>query len=169
MNGTDHAERVPQVHATAYVDANAQLIGDVGLGLEASTWARAVLRAEFGPIRVGSGSCILEGVVIESGGGTRIGRDCVIGPSAKLTGAQLEDATFVGAGAILGDGCCVKTGGVVAPGAVLAARLVVPAGFRAEGSPAELIAIPNAADDVREQALKYREAAARYRRARMSG
>src|SRR3954465_5162672 len=136
---------MPQVHATAYVDVNAHIIGDVELGLDASTWGRAVLRAEFGPIRVGNGSCILEGVVIESGGGTWIGRDCVIGPSAKLTGARLEDATFVGAGASRGEGCCVKTGGMVAPGAVLAARLVVPAGFRAEGNPAELIAIPNAA------------------------
>jgi gamma-carbonic anhydrase len=159
---------VPQVHATAYVDADAHIIGDVELGLEASTWGRAVLRAEFGPIRIGSGSCILEGVVIESGGGTRIGRDCVIGPSAKLTGAQLEDATFVGAGAIVGEGCRVKTGGMVAPGAVLAAHLIVPAGFRAEGNPAELISIPNAADAVRKQALKYREVAARYRLARMS-
>ena len=157
--------RVPHLDRTAYVDAHAQLVGDVVVGPEASIWARAVLRAEFGTIQIGGGSCVLDGVVMESGGGTMVGRDCVIGPSAKLTGVELEDATFVGAGAIVPERCCVKTGGMVAQGAVLAEGLVVPAGFRAQGNPAELVASGVGADVIRQRALEYRKLSARYRSA----
>jgi gamma-carbonic anhydrase len=151
------------VDPSAYIDVHALVLGDVIVGPEASIWARVILKSDVGQIQIGAGTCVLDGTLIESGRGTWIGRDCVIGPSAKLAGVQLEDATLVGAGAILPEGSCVKTGGRVAAGAVLTAGMVVPAGFEARGRPARLAAIEAVVHCIRNEASKYREMSAHYR------
>ena len=46
----------PTVPASCYVDASAQLIGDVVLGEHASVWMNAVLRGDVHEIRVGAHS-----------------------------------------------------------------------------------------------------------------
>ena len=44
----------PRVHETAYVDASAQVIGDVEIGEQSSIWMNVVMRGDVHRIRVGS-------------------------------------------------------------------------------------------------------------------
>jgi len=46
----------PRVHPTAYVDASAQVIGDVHIGAESSVWMNAVVRGDVHRIRIGDRS-----------------------------------------------------------------------------------------------------------------
>ena len=61
----------PQVASDAFVAPTATLIGDVVLEAESSVWFGAVLRADFGRIVVGEGSCVQDNVVIHAAEGCR--------------------------------------------------------------------------------------------------
>ena len=49
---------LPRVDASAFVDASAQVIGDVVLGPESSVWMNVVIRGDVNHVRVGSRSNI---------------------------------------------------------------------------------------------------------------
>jgi acetyltransferase-like isoleucine patch superfamily enzyme len=59
-------------------------------------------------------------------------------------------------------GATVRTGGIVAAGALVTRGFEVPAGSRAQGVPARLVANTVSVDDVRRGAHSYREGAADY-------
>jgi carbonic anhydrase/acetyltransferase-like protein (isoleucine patch superfamily) len=48
----------PRVHASAWIDASAVLIGDVEIGAEVSVWCNSVIRGDVNSIRIGAGSNI---------------------------------------------------------------------------------------------------------------
>ena len=50
----------PQIPESAYVDASAQVIGDVKLGEQSSIWCNAVLRGDMFYIRIGDRSNVQE-------------------------------------------------------------------------------------------------------------
>ena len=80
------------VHATAVVDATAELEEPVGIG------AHAVVEAGA---RVGAGSLVQAGSVVMAG--ARVGRDCTLFPRVVLyPGTTLGDRVIVHAGAVLG-------------------------------------------------------------------
>ncbi|MCW2529546.1 MAG: gamma carbonic anhydrase family protein, partial [Pseudonocardiales bacterium] len=56
----------PDIHETAYVHPDAVVIGNVTLGAGASVWPGAVLRGDFGTIRVGASTSIQDGTIIHA-------------------------------------------------------------------------------------------------------
>ena len=49
---------LPKIHPTAFVEASAQVIGDVELGADASVWFNVVIRAD---VKVAGGSVVAPG------------------------------------------------------------------------------------------------------------
>jgi carbonic anhydrase/acetyltransferase-like protein (isoleucine patch superfamily) len=148
------------------VHPSAQLIGDVTLAASASVWPGAVLRADIGPIVVGEGSAVEDNCVIHpfSTDPCTIGRDCIVGHMVHLEGVTLEDAVLVGSGSVVLEGAWVRTGGMVAAGALVRRDFEVPPGSRAQGVPARLVATTGSAEAIRVGARSYRELAAGYPR-----
>jgi carbonic anhydrase/acetyltransferase-like protein (isoleucine patch superfamily) len=133
---------VPRVAATAWVHENATIIGDVEIGEESSVWPGAVIRGDFGPIRIGARTSIQDNAVIHADErGTVIGNDCIVGHLSFIEAAVVEDACLVGVGAYVLFGACLRTGSVAAAGAVLVGDLEVPSGHRAQGVPAVVVPI----------------------------
>jgi carbonic anhydrase/acetyltransferase-like protein (isoleucine patch superfamily) len=157
----------PRVDATAYVHPTAQLIGDVVVRAESSVWPGAVLRGDFNRIEIGEGSAVEDQTMIHPRGPrpTVIGRDCVVGHGVHLEGVTVEDAVLVGSRSVLLEGARVRTGGIVAAGALVLSDTEVPPGRRAQGVPAELVACEPQLDAIRAGARTYRELARRYREA----
>src|SRR5436190_1163347 len=157
-------DAVPLVDADAWVHPAAQLIGNVIVEANASVWPGAVLRADFGEIRVGAGSCVEDNCVIHprSTQPTLIGRDCVVGHAVHLEGVVIEDAVLIGSGSNVLEGVHVHTGAVVAAGALVLQGVDVPSGHRAQGVPATLVPQPDAAAQVRAGADTYQRLARRY-------
>ena len=155
---------VPEIPPSAWVHPMAAVIGNVVLGADVSVWPGAVLRGDFGPIRVGARTCVQDNAVIHSDReGTQIGADCIIGHLAFIEEAVVEDVCLIGVGAHVLNGARVRTGAVVAAGAVVLGSVEVPSGYRAQGVPAQLV--PCTTPD-REYILRgvsrYREMALRY-------
>ena len=81
---------VPNLDPSAYVHPGAVIIGNVTVGPNASVWPGAVLRGDYGHIRVGARTSVQDGTVVHATAAapTTIGDDCVIGHNAHLEGAS---------------------------------------------------------------------------------
>lgn len=130
----------PNIDADAFVHPDAVVIGNVTLGAESSVWPHAVLRGDFGEIRIGSGSSIQDGTVIHAGPGfpTIIGDSCVVGHLTHLEGCILEDESLAGSGSVVLHWAVVGHGATVGANAVVPNRMVVPPGALALGVPAKV-------------------------------
>jgi carbonic anhydrase/acetyltransferase-like protein (isoleucine patch superfamily) len=131
----------PTVHASAYVDQSAQVIGDVHLGAESSVWMNVVIRGDVNYIRIGARTNVQDGTIVHVMRETHptvIGDDVTIGHGAVVHGCTIENRCLIGMGAVVLNGCRVGTGSIVAAGAVLPEGMVVPPGSMVMGVPAKV-------------------------------
>jgi carbonic anhydrase/acetyltransferase-like protein (isoleucine patch superfamily) len=131
----------PRVHATAYIDISAHVIGDVEIGEASSIWMNAVVRGDVNRIRIGARSNVQDGTVVHVMNDTHpttIGDDVTIGHGAIVHGCTLEDRILVGMGAILLNGVVVGTDSIVAAGTLLPEGMHVPPRSLVMGSPGKV-------------------------------
>jgi gamma-carbonic anhydrase len=131
----------PRVHATAFVDASAQVIGDVEIGEASSVWMNAVVRGDVHWIRIGARSNVQDGTIVHVMTGTHpttIGDDVTIGHGAVVHGCTLRGRILVGMGAILLNGVDVGEDSIVAAGTLLTEGTRVPARSLVMGSPGKV-------------------------------
>src|SRR3954453_20936114 len=111
--------RLPRVAADAYVDASAQVIGDVQIGAESSIWMNVVVRGDVNRIRIGRRSNVQDGTIVhvmKDTHATTIGDNVTIGHAAVVHGCTIEDQCLIGMGAIVLNGARGGTGAIVAAG-----------------------------------------------------
>ena len=131
----------PEIPASCYVDASAQIIGDVVLGERSSVWMNAVLRGDVNSIRVGSCSNVQDCAVLH---GQRnlysvtIGDWVTIGHNATVHGCVVEDEALIGIGARVLNNCRIGAGSIIASGAVVPEGTVVPPRTLWAGVPAKM-------------------------------
>src|SRR4051812_9873604 len=157
-------DHFPTVDPTAFVHPAAVIIGDVHVGAHSSVWPGAVLRGDYGTIRVGSRTSIQDNVVVHATEriGTRIGDQCVIGHLAFLEDALVEDLCLIGVSSCILNGARMRTGSVAAAGTVVLGSMEVPSGQRAQGVPATIAPIARPSlDEIRASAEGYVEKAGR--------
>src|SRR5215213_9400898 len=110
---------LPIVDPSAFVDASAQVIGDVQIGAESSVWMNVVIRGDVNVIRIGARSNIQDLTLVHVMRDTHptiIGDDVTIGHSAVVHGCTIGNRCLIGMGAILLNGCVVGSGSIVAAG-----------------------------------------------------
>ena len=131
----------PRVHSTAFIDASAQVIGDVEIGEESSVWMCAVIRGDVHWIKVGRRTSIQDGTIVHAMTGThptRIGDNVTVGHAAVIHGSTIEDQCLIGMGAILLNGAHVGAGSIVAAGTLLVEGQQVPPRSLVMGSPGKV-------------------------------
>src|SRR5205085_1619434 len=93
----------PLIAHTAFIEASAQVIGDVHVGEHSSVWFNCVLRGDVHYIRVGNYTNIQDGTIIHVTNGkfaTLLGDRVTVGHAAVLHGCTIKDRVLVGIGAI---------------------------------------------------------------------
>jgi carbonic anhydrase/acetyltransferase-like protein (isoleucine patch superfamily) len=133
--------QAPRLHPTAFVEASAQIIGDVEIGEGSSVWFNCVVRGDVNPIRVGARTNIqdLSLVHVQSRKfGTTLGDDVTVGHHVVLHGCTLGSRVLVGMGAILMDGVEVGSDCIVGAGTLLTPGTKVPDGSLVVGSPGKV-------------------------------
>ncbi len=109
----------------------AYVVGDVELGEESSVWPGAVVRGDFGRIRIGRNTVIEDNCVLHTGEPMWIGDDNIIGHAVVVHCARVGSSCLIGNhatlldGAIVGDFCLVASGAVVLGGAIVPDRSFV--------------------------------------------
>lgn len=131
----DHA---PDIHPTAYVHPDAVVIGRVTIGPESTVWPAAVLRADFGEIRIGARTSIQDGSVLHTTveWPTVVGDECVVGHNVHMEGCTVQDRCLVGSGSVVLNRAVIGARSVVGAQALVTEDTNVPPGSMALGVPA---------------------------------
>ncbi|HEV7574541.1 MAG TPA: gamma carbonic anhydrase family protein [Caldimonas sp.] len=116
--------KTPQVAASAYIAAEATLVGMITVGERASVWPGAAARGDNEPIVIGDDSNVQEGAVLHADPGfpLTIGTRVTVGHQAMLHGCTIGDGSLVGIqavvmnGAVIGRHCLVGAGAIVTEG-----------------------------------------------------
>jgi carbonic anhydrase/acetyltransferase-like protein (isoleucine patch superfamily) len=120
---------LPRVHATAFIDESAQVIGDVEIGEESGVWMNAVVRGDVNSIRIGRQTNIQDGCVVHVMRGTHathIGNQVTIGHAAVLHGCTINDRCLIGMRVIVLNGAVIGEDSIVAAGTLITEGMKVP-------------------------------------------
>lgn len=131
----------PVIDASAWIAANATVIGDVRLAENASIWWNAVLRGDNDPIVVGAGTNIQDGSVLHTDAGVplTLGRDITVGHLAMLHGCTVGDGSLIGIksvvlnSAVIGKHCLIGANTLIPEGKAIPDRSLVM------GSPGKVV------------------------------
>lgn len=157
----------PHIDDSAFIAAEATVIGQVTLSANTSIWPGAVIRADNEPIVIGQGSNVQEGAVlhVDPGCPLTIGQGVTIGHQAMLHGCTVHDGALIGIQAIvlnkavIGRNCLVGAGAVVTEGKSFPERSLIL------GAPAKVVR--TLSDDevanLQKSAQSYAERAAQYK------
>jgi carbonic anhydrase/acetyltransferase-like protein (isoleucine patch superfamily) len=120
--------RMPIVPASCYIDASAQILGDVEFGENSSVWMNAVVRGDVNSVRIGANSNVQDCAVLH---GMRykypviVGDWVTIGHNATVHGCVIEDACLIGIGAVVLNDARIGEGSIIAAGAVIPEHTVI--------------------------------------------
>jgi carbonic anhydrase/acetyltransferase-like protein (isoleucine patch superfamily) len=134
-------DHTPIIPASAYVAAEATVIGKVILGERVSVWPGAVLRGDNDWIKIGDGSNVQDNAVLHTDPDfpLTIGMNVTIGHQALLHGCTISDGALIGIqavvmnGAVIGKDCLIGACALVPEGRVFPDRKLII------GAPAKVV------------------------------
>ncbi|MBX8631542.1 MAG: gamma carbonic anhydrase family protein [Thermoplasmata archaeon] len=149
--------RTPRIDKTAYVFENATIIGSVDIGENVWIGPGAVLRGDYGDIRIGGYTAVEDNCVIHARPGefTEVGEHVTLGHACIVHTGRVSDWATVGMGAVVSDFARVGRWAAVGEGAVVRARFEIPDESIAVGVPAKIIG--KITEEYRQVWTKYKE------------
>ena len=156
----------PKIHSTAFLAPNATVIGDVVIGARTSIWPGAVLRGDYGYIRIGADCSIQDNVVVHCSAVNPgiVGDGVTVAHGAIVHACRIGDECLIGAGAIIFDGARVGKHSILGVGAVVPEGKRIPSRSVAVGVPARVTRRTTSEDvrSIRESYRAYVRMARRY-------
>ena len=160
--------KTPTIHPTAYVHPQAAIIGDVEIGADCFVGAGAVLRGDFGAIRIGEGSCVQDNCVIHVGftSAVSIAENVIIAHGVILHDVVIGPYVLVGMGSILLPGVACADYVMIAAGSVVRENFHIPSHSVAAGNPAKIMKSLSAEQKARivEGVKTYQDLTRRYKK-----
>jgi len=131
----------PTLAARVFIAHDADIIGRVTLGDDASVFFHCVLRGDINAIEIGARSNIQDHTVVHlaSDKPTIVGEDVSVGHRCILHACTVKDRVLVGMGSILMDDVVVGEDSVIGAGSLLPKGKTYPPGSLIVGSPARVV------------------------------
>lgn len=132
--------KYPKIAPTAFIAPNATIIGDVEIAEGANIWYGAVVRGDLAAIRIGVKTNIQDNCTVHCDieKPTIIGDHVTIGHNCVIHGCTIDDRCLVGINSVVLNEAHLKTGCVVAAGAVIKERAVAGPYQMLVGAPAQV-------------------------------
>ena len=132
---------VPEIAESAWAAPDANLIGRIILGADASVWFGASLRGDNEPITVGAGSNIQENCVLHTDMGypLTIGENCTIGHKAMLHGCTIGEQSLIGMGATVLNGAVIGRNCLIGACALITEGREIPDNSLVMGAPGKVV------------------------------
>jgi carbonic anhydrase/acetyltransferase-like protein (isoleucine patch superfamily) len=136
-----YGDRIPSVHASAFIAPNASVIGSVVLAENTSVWFGVTIRGDNDTITIGKGSNVQEGAVLHTDAGIKltVGDNVTIGHQAMLHGCTVGDGSLIGIQAVILNGAVIGKGCLVGAGAIVTERKEFPDRSLILGAPARVV------------------------------
>ncbi len=160
-------DRTPDIHETAWVADNAQVMGNVALAENSSVWFGVVIRGDTETIRVGKGSNIQDNSVLHADMGMplAIGENVTVGHQVMLHGCTIGDGSLIGIQAVVLNGAKIGKNCLVGAGSLVTEGKEFPDGSMILGSPAKAVRqlSPEQIEGLKMSARHYMDNARRYK------
>ncbi len=129
----------PRIGAGTWVAPSADIVGDVEIGENCYIGFGAVIRGDFGIIKIGNQSLVEEGVVIHTAERTDIGNQVIIGHLAMIHDAAIHDNALIGMKAMICEFATIGESSIIAEQSLVRKKTTIPAGKIVAGSPARVV------------------------------
>jgi carbonic anhydrase/acetyltransferase-like protein (isoleucine patch superfamily) len=157
----------PVIPESAWVADNAQVMGAVTLGENASVWFGVVIRGDTETIRIGNGTNIQDNSVLHADHGSPlvIGNNVTAGHQVMLHGCTIGDNSLIGIQAVILNGARIGKNCLVGAGALVTEGKEFPDGSLIIGSPAKAVRqlSPEQIEGLKMSAQHYMDNARRYK------
>ncbi len=130
--------KMPKIANTAFVSESAYVIGNVEIGENSGVWPGAVIRADFGLIKIGNNTQIEDNSVLHTGGTLEIGNNVTIGHGVVVHGLRIGDNALIGNNATILDFAEIGELCIVSANSVVGAGQKIPDNSFVAGNPAEI-------------------------------
>ena len=134
-------DRCPKIAPGAYISPTSTVIGAVSIGRDCYIGHGAILRGDYGTIKIGNGTAVEEGVIIHARPDdfTSIGEQVTVGHGAMIHNATIEDGAVIGMRATISDYSEVGQWAIVGEMTLVKNGQKIPARKIAVGIPARII------------------------------
>ena len=128
----------PKIAESAFISEWAYVVGDVEIGEGSGVWPGAVIRGDFGKIRIGKNCQVEDNSVLHSGTDMEIGDNVTIGHGAVVHGLRVGNNVLIGNNATVLDHAQVGDRCIVGANAMVGVGQIIPDDSLAVGVPAKL-------------------------------
>lgn len=130
---------IPSIGDNTWIAPSAEIIGNVIIGRNCYIGFGAVIRGDFGQIRIGNETSVEDNAVIHCAANTKIGNRVIIGHMAMIHDTVIHDRALIGMQSTICDHSIIGEGSIVAEHSMVRKKEHIPAGKIYAGSPAEEI------------------------------
>ncbi len=133
-----YKDALPQIHPTAFIAHDANIVGDVEIAEDASVWFGSVIRGDVNYIRIGAKTNIQDQTIIHvssKGLPTIVEENVTIGHRVTLHACHVESRCLIGIGAIIMDGARIGRDSIIGAGTLVTPGTQIPARSLVIGSP----------------------------------
>lgn len=132
--------KVPRVAESAFISEGAYIIGDVVIGEGCAAFPGAVVRGDFGPIRIGANVMIEDNVVVHGApSGLDIGDGVTLGHGAVINSRFIGSKVLIGMNATILHDSEIGNRCIIAAGAVVGQGMKVPDDSFVAGVPGRIV------------------------------
>jgi len=130
--------KTPKIADTAFVSEFAYVVGDVEIGEKSGVWPGAVVRGDFGSIRIGNNSHIEDNAVLHAWKSLEIGDNVTVGHSAVVHCLRIGDNVLVGNNATVLDNTEIGNFCIIGANSMVRAAQKIPDRSFVVGIPAKI-------------------------------
>ena len=166
--------KTPKIADSAFISEAAYVVGDVEIGENCSVWPGAVIRGDYGAIKIGNNSVIEDNCVVHSGSPSTpdfiadvtIGDNVEIGHGAILNCCRIDNNVLIGMNATIlhdaeiGESCVIAAGCLVSQGMIIPPMSFVagvPGKIKGKASPRQLWCVQEGSPLYAKLAKQYKQ------------
>ena len=136
--------KTPRIAESAFISEAAYIVGDVEIGENSSLWPGAVIRGDFGEIRIGRNTAVEDNCVIHSGspsgpGDVTIGDNVIIGHGAVTNCHKVGNNVLIGMNSTILHDVEIGNFCIIAAGSLVKQGMKIPDGSFVAGVPGEIM------------------------------
>ncbi len=122
--------KTPEIAETAFVSEAAYVVGNVEIGENSSVWPGAVIRGDFGKIKIGKDTAIEDNCVIHSGSPSNPVGDVTIGDRVHIGHGAVVNCRRIGNNVLIGMNATILHDAEIGDSCVIAASCLVRQGMK---------------------------------------
>ena len=120
--------KTPKIAESAFISEAAYIVGDVEIGEGSSVWPGAVIRGDFGKIRIGSNTAVEDNCVVHSGSPSSPKGDVVIGDRVHIGHGAVLNCANIGNDVLIGMNATILHDAKIGNMCIIAANCLVSQG-----------------------------------------